>query len=104
MIPASKSTLNLKNLEILRTKGTKNLTNFRKKFCESPPSALSNIMVVSYVWKLGFRIFWSTAIYIYFMENPKFVIVITEAPNLHSDFMYQVWYILKHGYNNYEYN
>jgi len=38
MISASKSTLGLKNLKILRPKVTKNLTNLRKKFCESPPS------------------------------------------------------------------
>jgi len=31
------SNLNLKNLNILRSKVTKNLTNLLKKFCESPP-------------------------------------------------------------------
>ncbi len=38
MISASKSTLNLNNLKILRPKVTKNLTNLHKKFCEFPPS------------------------------------------------------------------
>jgi len=37
MISASKSTLCLNNLKILRSKVTKNLTNLRKKFCEFPP-------------------------------------------------------------------
>ncbi len=37
MISASKSTLNLNNLKILRPKVTNNLTNLCKKFCESPP-------------------------------------------------------------------
>jgi hypothetical protein len=37
MISASKSTLSLNNLKILRPKVKKNLMNFRKKFCESPP-------------------------------------------------------------------
>ncbi len=37
---ASKSTLSLINLKILMPKVTKNLTNLRKKFCESPPCAL----------------------------------------------------------------
>ncbi len=37
MISASKSTLSLNNLKFFRPKVTKNLTNFRKKFCESPP-------------------------------------------------------------------
>jgi len=37
MISASKSTLSLNNLKILRPKVTKNLTNLRKKFCELPP-------------------------------------------------------------------
>jgi len=40
MISASKSTLSLNNLNILMPKVTKNLTNLRKKFCESPPCAL----------------------------------------------------------------
>ncbi len=37
MIFASKSTLSLNNLKILRPKVTKNLTNLPKKFCEFPP-------------------------------------------------------------------
>jgi hypothetical protein len=37
MISASKSTLSLNNLMILRPKVTKILTNLRKKFYESPP-------------------------------------------------------------------
>jgi len=37
MISASKSTLSLNNLKMLRPKVTQNLTNFCKKFCESPP-------------------------------------------------------------------
>jgi len=37
MISASKSTLSLNNLKILRPKVTKNLTNLGKKFCEFPP-------------------------------------------------------------------
>jgi len=37
MISASKSTVSLKNLKIVRPKVTKNLTNLHKKFCESPP-------------------------------------------------------------------
>jgi len=41
MISASKSTLSLNNLNILRPKVTKNLTNLPKKFCESPPRSLS---------------------------------------------------------------
>jgi len=36
MISASKITLSLNNLNILRPKGTKNLMNLRKKFRESP--------------------------------------------------------------------
>ena len=36
-LSTSKSTLSLNNLKILRPKVTKNLTNFRKKFCEFPP-------------------------------------------------------------------
>ncbi len=39
MISASKSTLSLNNLKILRPKVTKNLRNLHKKFCESPPRA-----------------------------------------------------------------
>jgi hypothetical protein len=34
MISASKSTLSIKNLNILSPKVTKNLTNLPKKFCE----------------------------------------------------------------------
>jgi len=37
MISASKSTLSLNNLKILRPKVVKNLKNLCKKFCESPP-------------------------------------------------------------------
>jgi len=37
MISASKTTLNLNNLKILRPKVAQNLTNLRKKFCEFPP-------------------------------------------------------------------
>ncbi len=37
MISASKSTLSLNNLKILRPKVTKNLTKFPKKFYESQP-------------------------------------------------------------------
>jgi len=40
MISASKSTLSLININILRTKVTKNLTNLPKKFCEFPPSSI----------------------------------------------------------------
>ncbi len=42
MISASKSTLSLNNLKILRPKVTKNLTNLCKQFCESPPRFLMN--------------------------------------------------------------
>jgi len=35
MISASKSTLSLNNLKILRPKVTKNLSNLHEKFCES---------------------------------------------------------------------
>jgi len=35
MISASKCTLSLNNLKILRPKVTKNLTNLQNKFCES---------------------------------------------------------------------
>ncbi len=41
MISASKSTLSVNNLKILRPKVTKNLTHLRKKFCESPPRAVA---------------------------------------------------------------
>ncbi len=37
MMFASKSTLSLNTLKILRPKDTKNLTNLHKKFCEFPP-------------------------------------------------------------------
>jgi len=37
MISASKTTFSLNNIKILRLKVKKNLTNLRKKFCESPP-------------------------------------------------------------------
>jgi len=37
MISASKSTLSLNNLKILRPKVTKNLTNLRKSFVNSHP-------------------------------------------------------------------
>jgi len=37
MISASKSTLSLNNLKILCPKVMTNLTNLRKKFCESSP-------------------------------------------------------------------
>ncbi len=37
MISASKSTLSLNNLKILRPKVTKNLNNLLKKFCEFTP-------------------------------------------------------------------
>jgi len=37
MMSALKSTLSLNNPKILRTKAMKNLTNLRKKFCESQP-------------------------------------------------------------------
>jgi len=37
MISATKSTLSLNNLKILRPKVKKSLPNFRKKFCEFPP-------------------------------------------------------------------
>jgi len=40
IIFASKTTNSCYNLKILRPKVTKNLTNLRKKFCESPPRAL----------------------------------------------------------------
>jgi len=45
MIYASKSTLNLNNLNMLRPKVTKNLTNLLKKFCESRPAELYNIAI-----------------------------------------------------------
>jgi len=45
MISASKSTLSLKNLKILRPKVTKNLTNMPKKFCEFPPRAIKRYRV-----------------------------------------------------------
>jgi hypothetical protein len=37
LISASKTTLSLYNLRILRPKVTENLTSLLKKFCESPP-------------------------------------------------------------------
>jgi len=40
MISATKGSLSLNNHKILRPKGTKNLTNLHKKFCEFPPSVL----------------------------------------------------------------
>jgi len=40
IISASKSTLSLNNLKILRHKVIKNLTNLRKKVCESPPAGV----------------------------------------------------------------
>ncbi len=40
MIFASKSTLSLNNLKISRPKVTKNLTNFCKRFCETPRPTL----------------------------------------------------------------
>jgi len=45
MISASKSTLSLNNLNILRPKVTKNLMNLRKKFCKSP---LIGILQIQY--------------------------------------------------------
>jgi len=45
MISASKSTLRLKDLKILRPKVTKNLTNLHKKFCESPPRLQTHIQL-----------------------------------------------------------
>jgi len=39
LISASKTTFNYYNLKILRPKGTKNIKNFCKKFCEFPPRA-----------------------------------------------------------------
>jgi len=41
MISASKSTLSQNNLRIFRPKVTKNLRNFCKKFCDSPPRAFA---------------------------------------------------------------
>jgi len=41
MISASKSTIRLNNLKILKPKVTKNLTNLRKKFCECPPRCIA---------------------------------------------------------------
>jgi len=46
MISASKTTFSDFNLKILRPKVTKNLTNFRKKFCEFPPRDLKKRMCV----------------------------------------------------------
>jgi hypothetical protein len=40
MIFGSKSTLSLNNLKTLRSKVIKNITNFRKKFCESSQGPL----------------------------------------------------------------
>jgi len=40
MKSASKSTLSLNNLNILKPKVTKNLTNLHKKLCESPTKSL----------------------------------------------------------------
>jgi len=40
MIFASKSTVSLDNLKILRHKVMKNLTNLLKKFCEFPPGSV----------------------------------------------------------------
>jgi len=40
MTSASKRTLSLNNLMILRPKVPKNLMNLHKKFCESPPRSL----------------------------------------------------------------
>jgi len=47
MISASKSTLSLNNLKILRPKVTKNLTNLCKKFYESPPCGLDSRIIIS---------------------------------------------------------
>jgi len=44
-MPDSKSFLSLNNLKILRPKVSKNLTNFRRKFCESHPDPKKNILV-----------------------------------------------------------
>jgi len=67
MISASKSTLSLNNLRILRTIVAKNLTNFCKKFCESPPCFLTDftfssvffldwtITISNYVKSITFR-------------------------------------------------
>jgi len=48
MISASKSTLSLKNLKILRPKVTKNLTNLHKKFWEFPPWLLIKVQIIIY--------------------------------------------------------
>ncbi len=50
MISASKSTLDLNNLKILRPKVRINLTNLNKKFCESPPHAeeVVKILLINY--------------------------------------------------------
>ncbi len=54
MISSSKITLsqnNLNNFKILRPKVTKNLTNLRKKFCESPPRSLNKIRKSNIIWE-----------------------------------------------------
>jgi len=43
MISASKTTLNLNNLKILRPEVTKNIKYLRKKFCEFPPWSQTQI-------------------------------------------------------------
>jgi len=69
MISASKSTLSLNNLKILRLKVTENLMNLLKMFCEYPPRALiwigqiekqklmisfcSIAYVKGFIWRLG---------------------------------------------------
>jgi len=57
MISASKSTLSLNNLKILRSKVTKNLTILPKKFCEYPPRyfLLGNVILLPICMFLLFR-------------------------------------------------
>jgi len=62
MISASKAIFNYFNLKILRPKVTKNIKNFRKKFCEFWPRTPFLLMKyeinertrVNYIWKLVF--------------------------------------------------
>jgi len=71
MIFASKTTLNLKNLKILRSKVTKNLTNLPKKFCEFPPSSLIRMKEEKLTNKLEIMLF-SCAVVITGSRAPSF--------------------------------
>jgi hypothetical protein len=61
MISASKTTLNLKNIRILRLKVKKSLTTLHTKFCESPPCIMLFLATYSQVFQTYsqvFQIYW----------------------------------------------